>query len=290
MLGGNAVFTVNYGASDDVTLTSQPTVVWNGGGGSDTDWSDDANWVNGAGPQAGDSLVFPALSKAQSPTNDLPDASFGAIAVSGSDYTFSGNDLTLTSGVISSGSGNTVNLNIALGADAEIANDSSNTLVIGGTIDLGGNTLTISGVGGETDLNGAISGDGNLSASTNGKVVLSGSNSYGGTTEVVSGTLVLRNALALGAGNDTPATGTTLDNGASLEIDGPFTIANELLTVPGPASTSTTVNIYSYNTSTSGFNVWTGDIYLGTSNSDWVTLNLNSESGSLELDGSIIAR
>ena len=154
---------------------------------------------------------------------------------------------------------------------------------------MGGNTLTISGASGETDLNGAIPGDGNLSDWASGKVVLSGSNSYGGTTEVVPGTLVLRNARGPGRRQRYARHGeqrwTTV---ASLEIDGPFTIANELLTVPGPASTSTTVNIYSYNTSASGVNVWTGDIYLGTSNSDWVTLNLYSESGSLEVDGSII--
>ena len=63
MLAGSSVFTVNYDASDNVTLTSQPVVIWNGGGGSDTNWSDDANWVKAAGPRIGDSLIFPALSK-----------------------------------------------------------------------------------------------------------------------------------------------------------------------------------------------------------------------------------
>ena len=165
---------------------------------------------------------------------------------------------------------------IDLTSDARYHNNSSNTLVdrrhdrLGL---LGSDTLNIGGTGGETDLNGTILGNGNLIVLQQRQSrALGQQNGYGGTTEVVSGTLVLNNALALGIADDTPATGTTLDNGASLEIDGPLTIANELLTVPGPASTSTNVYIYSYNSSSSGVNVWTGDIYLGDSSSDWVDL------------------
>ena len=124
-----------------------------------------------------------------------------------------------------------MDLNIVLDANQEIANESGDTFVVGGNIDLGGYTLTISGASGETDLNGIISDTGGLIASSNGRVVLAGGNNYQGTTQVLSGVLVVANATGLGAGGDTPSTGTTLAGEANLEIDGPLTIVNQLLTI-----------------------------------------------------------
>ena len=111
----------------------------------------------------------------------------------------------------------------------------------------GSNTLTIadsnSDYSGETDLKGVISGDGGLIISGyspgdyRGRAILAGINTYTGTTDILSGFLAINNNSALGAGNDTSATGTILENGARLELDGPLTIANELLTVSGTSST-----------------------------------------------------
>jgi autotransporter-associated beta strand protein len=290
VLGSNGLFTITYAGgagSDNVVLTSLPSVVWSGGGGSNVNWTDGANWVGGNPPAAGDNLIFPALNTAQNPANDFTDASFGFIGISGSNYTFSGNALTLTGGAISTGLGNTVNLNITFGANGQIANDSSNTFIIGGDIDLGSNTLTIGGSNGETDFNGVISGAGGLVDSAGGKVVLSGSNSYEGTTQILAGTLAIRNAQALGAADDTAATGTILENGATLEIDGPLTIANELLTIPDPALAATYTYLYSYDTAGSGGNVWTGDIDIGSGGGNYTALEMYVQSGSLELDGNI---
>ena len=176
-----------------------------------------------------------------------------------------------------------MDLNIVLDANQEIANESGDTFVVGGNIDLGGYTLTISGASGETDLNGIISDTGGLIASSNGRVVLAGGNNYQGTTQVLSGVLVVANATGLGAGGDTPSTGTTLAGEANLEIDGPLTIVNQLLTIAAGADSC----VYSNNASNSGVNVWTGDINLDSSPGSYTDLCLEAESGSLEVDGNI---
>ena len=118
-------------------------------------------------------------------------------------------------------------------------------------------------------------------------MVLAGTNTYQGTTQILSGTLAVSNATGLGAGGGTAATGTTLANGATLEIDGPFTIANELLTLAGSSSGSSNYSLYSYSTSSTGVNYWTGGITYtsGTNNSS--ALYLYAYTGSLEVDGNI---
>ena len=226
-----------------------------------------------------------------SPNNDFqPDAGFGLIFISGSQYTLSGNEATLTGGLVSTGADNAVDLNIVLGANEEIANDSSNTLVVGaasgGNIDLLGYTLTIGGESyGTTDLNGVISGtlSGGLVVSPNAyaTVVLAGPNDYQGTTQILSGTLVVSNATALGAADGAADEGTTLTNGATLKIAGPLTISNELLTVVSSGNSSNPVLI-SANNPGSGVNVWTGGI--NTSADEFIVY---SASGSLEMDGTI---
>ena len=223
MQGGNALFNITYqGGGGDVALTFLPAAIWSG-----ADAADRAGLVGwrqlGWGhcprrPTPGVNLVFPALSnnapQALSPNNDFqPDAGFGLIFISGSQYTLSGNEATLTGGLVSTGADNAVDLNIVLGANEEIANDSSNTLVVGaasgGNIDLLGYTLTIGGESyGTTDLNGVISGtlSGGLVVSPNAyaTVVLAGPNDYQGTTQILSGTLVVSNATALGAADGGP--------------------------------------------------------------------------------------
>ena len=199
------------------------------------------------------------------------------------------NRVKLQTGLTNEEVGNTVNLNFTLGASQEFDNTSGSTLVIGGNINFGANTLTIGGSYGETDLNGAISGSGGLIASTSsGRVVLAGSNTYQGTTQILSGTLAVSNATGLGAGGGTATMGTMLANGASLEIDGPLTISNELLTLNGASSNSSSYYYFDSNsTSSTGVNDWTGGITFASNTSNTSSLYLYAYTGSLEVDGNI---
>ncbi|HZM64179.1 MAG TPA: hypothetical protein VFB59_03540, partial [Candidatus Saccharimonadales bacterium] len=91
------------------------TKTWDGGG-SDNNMTTGANWNGDSAPTAGDDLVFPANISDKTITNDFSAAtSFNSITFSGtasqdSDYTISGNSMTLVGGITHSmtGSFNTI--------------------------------------------------------------------------------------------------------------------------------------------------------------------------------------
>ena len=287
VVGSNGLFSITYqgGAGHDVALTCLPSAVWTGGG-DDSHWSDGNNWASGSAPGSGDSLIFPALNgnPPQTLTDDLGDGtSFGLISISGSNYTLSGSNVVLSDGLFCSGSGNTVDLNIALAANQQIANNSGK-LILGGNIDLGGCILTIDGSGYETDLNGIISGSGGLIDSSSGRAVFAGPNTYQGTTQVLSGVLAVSSDTALGAGDDAADEGVALGNNANLELDGPLTIANKLLTISG-SSSYTDASLESY--APSGVNDWTGGVNFTGAGEGNTYLYVYAFSGSLEIDGTI---
>ena len=66
-----------------------------------------------------------------------------------------------------------------------------------------------------------------------GTLTLQGANSYNGVTSVQDGTLVAANSSALGVADGTAATGTTVDDGATLALQGNITINNEAITLNG---------------------------------------------------------
>ncbi len=84
-------------------------------------------------------------------------------------------------------------------------------------------TLTVS-----STIPDAVGGPGSL-VITGGTVVLSGNNTYSGTTTVNSGTLKLGNVNALGATNG----GTTVQAGATLDLNGPAFYPAEAITLNG---------------------------------------------------------
>ena len=95
---------------------------------------------------------------------------------------------------------------ITLSGSARINSDAGSTLTIGGTIDNGGNALTIGGAGnGET--RNVISGTGGLIKDGAGTWTLLGHNTYTGTTAVNAGTLAVNGAII---SNVTVASGGTL--------------------------------------------------------------------------------
>lgn len=80
------------------------TETWDGGG-SDNNMTTGANWADNTAPVAGDDLVFPANITDRTVVNDFTAAtSFNSITFSGtasqaSDYTISGNSMTLVAGI-----------------------------------------------------------------------------------------------------------------------------------------------------------------------------------------------
>ena len=105
-----------------------------------------------------------------------------------------------------------------------------------------------------------------------GRLVLSGANSYTGLTTISGGVLNIQNATALG----TTAGGTTVSNGAALQIQGNITVGNESLTLNGSGigSTGAFRNI-------SGNNSFAGSISLASATT------ITSDAGTLTLTGGI---
>src|SRR5437667_5485982 len=104
------------------------TFVWNGMG-LNNNWTTGANWLGGVAPTATkatmDNLVFDLRGVRQLSThNDFASAVFNSITISASNYSLSGNQLTLGDPSVSSGSnvivnsnaaGETISLNIKMG-------------------------------------------------------------------------------------------------------------------------------------------------------------------------------
>ncbi|MCB1132692.1 MAG: autotransporter-associated beta strand repeat-containing protein, partial [Verrucomicrobiae bacterium] len=129
------------------------------------------------------------------------------------------------------------------------AADTNNTWAGPVTLENSG-TVTIDAVGTMT-LSGDISGTGSaINKNSGGSVFVSGTNSYTGLTSVNAGALILRNASALG----TTAAGTTVANGARVEVDN-LTITGEDITVAGNGG-----NFFGALQARAGTAVWTGDV------------------------------
>ena len=234
------------------------TRTWSGLGG-DTNWTTAGNWD--VLPVAGDDLAFPSGVPAGSlaNNNNFPALTlFGSITFNGNGYTLNGNAITLGTGGIAGTSGaapqtNDINLAITLSANTVI--DVVN--------------------GGELHFNGAIGGNFNITKSGNGNIQFFGPNTYGGTTSVTGYLLVIGNATALGAGDGTPATGTTVANGTAIDIFSAITVANEALTLNGGGPGGPGA-LYSVASAT-----WGGPINLAT------TSTIAPDSGTLTITGVI---
>jgi fibronectin-binding autotransporter adhesin len=116
---------------------------------------------------------------------------------------------------------------ITLGGDASISAGGSNAMTISGTIDGGGNQLTLTNAAPTITVSGVLS-NASLVKSGTGTAILSGANTYTGATFVNAGTLKLGNNSALG----TTAGATTVASGAAIDTAG-FDPANENFTING---------------------------------------------------------
>ena len=127
----------------------------------------------------------------------------------------------------------------------------------GGTILLGGGTLTTGGSGSSTTFSGAITGTGDLVKAGEGTMTLSGSNSYGGQTNVNGGRLLLGRSNAIpGSTTVTILTG-TFDIGAFSPTIVSGTQNGGTLAGSG---TLTTTGTYTISSGTANANLGTGPL------------------------------
>ena len=80
--------------------------IWTGGGGSNNNWNNSANWVNDQQPpaqvvpQPGDELQFVGTAPSNGTQNDFPTGtSFQSIDFAANGFVVAGNDITLTDGI-----------------------------------------------------------------------------------------------------------------------------------------------------------------------------------------------
>jgi autotransporter-associated beta strand protein len=198
------------------------TFTWTGAG-TTNNWSDPNNWSTHAAPTAGASLIFPTGALQLSSNNNLNGATtpIASITISGGGYSFSGNQLDLsTNGSITDTSGvagNTIAFNILFGA-------------VGSKFTV--NEFFLVSAGGNLNVTGALSTSFTtaltIGSSVNrGEVTLAGNNStFTGTIGVNQGSILsAANSNALGSSTST----TTVQNGAQLQLSGGVTVANPLL-------------------------------------------------------------
>jgi autotransporter-associated beta strand protein len=166
---------------------------------------------------------------------DLSGQAIGAEAVTMSGTGVGGN------GALYNGTASTSSLAgaVTLAANSAIKTVAGGSMALSGALDLnassaGTRTLTIDGAG-TTTLSGNISNSfagstGAISAAGTGRTILSGSNSYSGATTVnTNAILVAANSSALGTTN----TGTTVNDGGTLALQGGVTITNESVSITG---------------------------------------------------------
>ena len=179
--------------------------VWDGGNGTNSNWSSGDNWVGDTAPISGASLQFGGTTRTTN-TNDQAGRTYAlAFTNNGSagqtgNFTLSGNDIILggniiTTQVTSGTLTDTIDLNLQLNANREIHAFTNHRLVINGNItqDASNRQLVI--------RVGQAGGGG-----ANGKVTLNGNNSYAGGTKInfISGnfglTVVAGSSTAFGTG------------------------------------------------------------------------------------------
>ncbi len=174
-----------------------------------------------------------------------------------------GNGSTGTNGALNFGGGVTgmaVTGAITLGGAARIQGDGGTGATLSGGIDLGANALTYNTDGGATHTISTVKitgTGGSLTKSGTGTLSLRIANDYTGVTTVSGGILNIQHADALGATSGN----TSVDNGATLQLQGGIPFAAEPLTMAaGNSATARLENV-------SGNNTWNGPITItGSSN------------------------
>ncbi|RUL78793.1 autotransporter-associated beta strand repeat-containing protein [Dyella choica] len=133
----------------------------------------------------------------------------GLTTITGGTLALSGNGSITSSRSVTINSGGTFDIS------ATTSGTSITTLAGSGSVNLGGQTLTVNNANGSNTFNGAINGTGNLTLN-GGTLHLSGSNTYTGSTAINTGaTLIGENAQALSSTTVFDLNGGTLQSNAS---------------------------------------------------------------------------
>jgi autotransporter-associated beta strand protein len=192
-------------------------LTWNGGG-ANSNWSTGADWVGGTAPSvtagstqkldfSGTTRLTPAMNNSYSVNALKFDSAAGAFNIG-----LGANTLTLDGNVPSI---------IDQSTSAEVISAGA---IVAGTSGTPVNTVVDVGSGGSLTISAPISGFGTLTKVDTGTLALSGNNSgYSGPITVQGGTL------AVSGSNSVLGTGsTTVDSGATLQINGGQTLSNAI--------------------------------------------------------------
>ncbi len=192
-----------------VPSVSAATVTWDGS--ADESWANTANWDGATAPSNTDTVEFPATSEydissatVRTTENDLSSLTLskilfnGAVSLSSTSFTVTGNGLTLTSAIeaVMTGTGgdHQVLTDVTLAADATFKTSGSNSLQVGDdgtTLALGTNDLTLDASGGTITIAGEVTGSGAISIAGSKVKYLSDMTAYTGATTLSSGELTL---------------------------------------------------------------------------------------------------
>jgi fibronectin-binding autotransporter adhesin len=239
-------FSLSSAVTNEIDLIVSGTpgnIVWKGNLSNVWDRSPTGvqNWLNGAVADKFydlDSVTFNATGAAQPTVNITGDWTPGFVTVdAATNYTFTGAGSLSGSPLTKSGTGTLTIQNTG-------ANSFTSTTINGGVLQIGdGATAGAGSIGTGAivnnaslvlnrpdDLNiaGGISGTGSLEKKGAGVATLGGTNSYQGLTTITAGTLKAGSGTALGAA----ANGTTIANGATLDVNG-MNLTAEAVTVQG---------------------------------------------------------
>jgi autotransporter-associated beta strand protein len=245
-----------------------PASIWSGAAGTGN-WSSPANWTNNQAPTGnGDDLVFPAGITVLNTSNDLVNATFNSITISGSGYSLGGNPITLGNpATLGSGSinvsGNMGAETISLQMDLASAGGSEQVFTVNS-----GSALTLSG-----KLSGSTGAQ--LTKEGTGQLILTNDNSaFTGAVllDNNAGIVNIQTATALGKGSAS----TTVLPGSQLQIQNVAGPINEPLVLngQGPDNNGALTNI-------AGTNTWAANITLDSNT--WI----GTTAGTLNITGSI---
>ncbi len=205
-----------FGSALPLTAASH---TWSGA--TNGNWSVASNWSAGGAVNAAEEnviLIFPAGAMNKTMNVDVNVININSIEFQDSGYVLNGNALPMSGSITTNGGtdyiGSTINCAIPLGSNLALSTTNNKALYLAGMIS-GAFGISSASVGGSGGL-----------------VYISGPNTYTGITTVSSGYLTVQNALGLGAGDGTPATGTVVATNSTIVMSN-ITIANEHLTIGG---------------------------------------------------------
>jgi autotransporter-associated beta strand protein len=173
----------------------------------------------------------------------------GGITVGNEALTLDGTGLSSTGALRNISGNNSWAGAITINSTTRINSDSGTLtldVVSGNAINGTNDSLQFGGAGNVTVNNAIAIGSGTLTKDGTGTLTLSAANTYTGTTTVSAGILNIRNATSLG----TVAGGTTVSNGATLQLQGGITVGLEALNIRGIGASGQTgalVNISGTN-------------------------------------------